>query len=63
MRKFVALMAAAVMLFALCASASAATQVTIWHTYTNDQQAALEKFAADFNASQSYYEVVVESQA
>lgn len=53
MRKFVALMAAAVMLFALCASASAATQVTIWHTYTNDQQAALEKFAADFNASQS----------
>ena len=63
MRKFVALMAAAVMLFALCASASAATQVTIWHTYTNDQQAALEKFAADFNASQSDYEVVVESQA
>ena len=63
MRKFVALMAAAVMLFAFCASANAATQVTIWHTFTDAQQAALEKFAADFNASQSDYEVVVESQA
>lgn len=38
-------------------------QVTIWHTFTDAQQAALEKFAADFNASQSDYEVVVESQA
>ena len=56
-------MAAAVMLFAFCASANAATQVTIWHTFTDAQQAALEKFAADFNASQSDYEVVVESQA
>ena len=46
MRKFVALMAAAVMLFAFCASANAATQVTIWHTFTDAQQAALEKFAA-----------------
>lgn len=43
--------------------ASAATQVTIWHTFTDAQQTALEKFAADFNASQSDYEVVVESQA
>lgn len=63
MRKLVALMAAAVMLVAFCAGASAATQVTIWHTFTDAQQAALEKFAADFNASQSDYEVVVESQA
>lgn len=63
MRKFVALAAAAVMLFALCASASAATQVTIWHTFTDAQQETLEKAAADFNASQSDYEVVVESQA
>ncbi|MDO5300044.1 MAG: extracellular solute-binding protein [Clostridia bacterium] len=62
MRKIVALMAAAVMLFALCASASAATQVTIWHTFTDAQQAALEKFAAGFNASQDEYEVIVESQ-
>lgn len=63
MRKIVALVVAAVMLFALCATASAATKVSIWHTFTNDQQTALEKFAADFNASQSDYEVVVESQA
>ena len=40
MRKLVALMAAAVMLFAFCASANAATQVTIWHTFTDAQQAA-----------------------
>ena len=59
MRKLVALMAAAAMLVAFCAGASAATQVTIWHTFTDAQQAALEKFAADFNASQSDYEVVV----
>jgi len=63
MRKFVAVLAAAVMLFALCASASAATQVSIWHTFTDEQQSALEKFAADFNASQTEYEVIVESQA
>ena len=63
MRKLVALMAAAVMLVAFCAGASAATQITIWHTFTNAQQEALEKFAADFNASQSDYEVGVESQA
>ena len=43
MRKLVALMAAAVMLVAFCAGASAATQVTIWHTFTDAQQTALEK--------------------
>lgn len=63
MRKIVALLAAAVMLFALCASASAATKVTIWHTFTENQQAYLEKAAADFNASQDEVEVVVEAQA
>ena len=63
MRKIVALVAAAVMLFALCASASAATTVTIWHTFTDNQQAYLEQAAADFNASQDEYEVVVEAQA
>ena len=63
MRKIVALVAAAVMLFALCASASAATPVTIWHTFTDNQQAYLEQAAADFNASQDEYEVVVEAQA
>lgn len=63
MKKIIALMAAAVMIFALCASASAATKVTIWHTFTDAQDAALNKFAADFNASQSEYEVVLETQA
>jgi len=63
MRKIVALLAAAVMLFALCASASAATKVTIWHTFTENQQAYLEQAAADFNASQDEVEVVVEAQA
>ena len=63
MKKLFALAVAAVMLFALCASASAATTVTIWHTFTDAQQTALEKFAADFNASQDEYVVVVESQA
>lgn len=63
MKKLISIMVAAMLLVAVCASASAATQVSIWHTFTNDQQAALEKFAADFNASQSEYEVLVESQA
>ena len=66
MKKFVALLAALVMVVSMCACATAeseAVKVTIWHTFTNDQQAALEQFAADFNASQSEYEVIVESQA
>ena len=63
MKKLVALMVAAVMLIALCATASAATTVTIWHTYTDAQQEALQAFADEFNASQSDYFVDVQSQA
>lgn len=63
MKKFIALLVAVMMLVAMCATASAATKVSIWHTFTDAQQAALEKFAADFNATQTEYEVVVESQA
>lgn len=63
MKKLVALMVAAVMLIALCATASAATTVTIWHTYTDDQQAALQAFADEFNAMQDEYFVDVQSQA
>ena len=67
MKKFVALLAALVMVLSMCACATAESaetvKVTIWHTFTGAQQAALEQFAADFNASQSEYEVVVESQA
>lgn len=36
--------------------------VTIWHSYTEGQKDYLEKAAADFNASQDLYTVVVESQ-
>ena len=43
------------LLVAFCAASSAATEVKIWHTFTEGQQAALEKYAADFNASQSDY--------
>lgn len=37
-------------------------KVTIWHTFTDDQQAYLAQAAADFSASQDKYEVVLESQ-
>lgn len=63
MRKFIALLVAAMMLVAMCATASAATEVSIWHTFTDAQQVALEKFAADFNASQDEVVVIVETQA
>ena len=36
--------------------------ITIWHTYTNAQNDALNKAAEDFNASQDKYTVLVESQ-
>ena len=45
--KRIALVLAACLLIALCASAGAATEVKIWHTFTEGQQAALEKYAAD----------------
>jgi multiple sugar transport system substrate-binding protein len=61
--KFRSMMAAvlAVMLM-ISGAAMAATEVTIWHTFTDDQQTALQGFAADFNASQDTYEVLVQSQ-
>ena len=37
-------------------------KATIWHTYTEGQQAYLEKAVADFNASQDLYEIDVVSQ-
>lgn len=37
-------------------------QVKLWHTYTDAQQAYLEKATKDFNASQDKVEVVLESQ-
>lgn len=63
MKKIICMAMALTFAIAAFACAQAATKVTIWHTFTDAQQAALEKYAADFNASQSDYEVVVESQA
>ncbi|MCR4706646.1 MAG: extracellular solute-binding protein [Clostridiales bacterium] len=63
MKRGLALALAACLMIALAAAASAATEVKIWHTFTEGQQAALEKYAADFNASQSDYTVILESQA
>ena len=64
MKKVLAIVLALVFVFSMAAFAeSSKTTVTIWHTFTKDQQAYLEKAAADFNATQDKYEVVVVSQA
>ena len=66
LRSVMAMLLAVVMLLA-CASvgvaAEAKTKVTIWHTFTKDQEAYLVKAAADFNALSDKYEVEVLSQA
>ena len=62
LRSVMAMLLAVVMLLA-CASvgvaAEAKTKVTIWHTFTKDQEAYLVKAAADFNALSDKYEVEV----
>ena len=50
-------------LVAMATMALAATEVKVWHTFTEGQQAALERYAADFNASQDEVKVILESQA
>ncbi len=66
LRSIVALLLSVVMLIA-CASFGVAetekTKVTIWHTFTDAQEAALLKAAADFSAASDKYEVEVLSQA
>lgn len=37
-------------------------QIVFWHTLTDQHEAALKEIAADFNASQDRYEVVLEQQ-
>lgn len=37
-------------------------QIVFWHTLTDQHEAALKEIAADFNASQDQYEVVLEQQ-
>ena len=62
--KFRSMMAAVLaFIFVISGAAMAATEVTIWHTFTDDQQTALQGFADAFNQSQDEYEVIVQSQA
>ena len=63
LRSIVALLLAAVMLLGCTAAvAEDKVQVKIWHTFTNEQEAYLNKTAEDFNASQDKYEVLVQTQ-
>ncbi len=62
MKKWVGLLVTIVMLCVVCC-ASAATEVHIWHTFTEGQQAELQSLADSFNASQSDYTVILDSQA
>ena len=62
--KFRSMMAAVLaFIFVISGAAMAATEVTIWHTFTDDQQTALQGFADAFNETQDEYQVVVQSQA
>ena len=63
MKKLVGLMLVLMLALAMTVSASAATEVHIWHTFTEGQQAALQEIVDGFNASQSDYVAVLESQA
>ena len=53
-----------IMLMLLCTVVMAENkvQVSIWSTFTNDQDAYLRKTVEDFNASQDKYEVTVQTQ-
>lgn len=63
LRSVVALLLAVMMLLSCASVAEGKTKVTIWHTFTKDQEAYLVQAAADFNACQDKYEVEVLSQA
>ena len=64
MKKLFAIVLALVfVLSALAFAEGEKTTVTIWHTFTKDQEAYLVKAAADFNALQDKYYVDVLSQA
>lgn len=71
MKKVITILMTLMMVFSLvgCTSsnggetADGKTRVVIWHTYTEDQQAYLDKAIADFNAEHDDIEVVAETQA
>ena len=64
-RKLVSFLMAMVMILC-CASVGVAegerTEIVIWHTFTEDQEAMLNTLAEEFNNSQENYTVVVQSQ-
>ncbi len=65
MRSLLAMLLAVVMVMSFTSFAmaeSGKTTVTIWHTFTDDQEAYLVKAAEDFNAASETVEVVVMSQ-
>jgi ABC-type glycerol-3-phosphate transport system substrate-binding protein len=65
-RSILAVLLAAMLLATMSSVAVAEggkVQITIWHTFTEGQETALQSIADAFNASQSDYEVVLESQA
>ncbi len=63
MKKVLAIVLALVFVLSMTSFAEEKTTVTIWHTFTQDQEAYLVKAAEDFNALQDKYTVEVLSQA
>ena len=63
MKKLAGYLVTLILILAICCCASAETEVAIWHTFTEGQQAALQEICDGFNASQSEYKAVLYSQA
>lgn len=71
MKKIITVLLSFLFVFSLAACKQEASKpeekgklrVSLWHTYTEDQQVYLEKTIADFNASQTEIEVIAESQS
>ena len=63
MKKLAGILVTLILVFTVCCCACAETEVSIWHTFTEGQQAALQEICDGFNASQSEYKAVLYSQA
>ena len=63
MKKLAGYLVTLILILAICCCAGAETEVAIWHTFTEGQQAALQEICDGFNASQSEYKAVLYSQA
>ena len=64
LRSIIAVLMAALLLVGCCAGIAEGekVKVSIWSTFTDDQDAYLRKTAEEFNASQDKYEVEVQTQ-